>query len=178
MYYWTVKHDDSEDQDIISYREELGVLRQHHIVIESLSPLLKNSASFALGRRISTDKTWRDLNDTLVTYLQSRSVQDDKEQLVLGINIGAGNTVQHLGDPLIRPYFSRGSRGFQEPHSTEFEGCVLQIPRGNILGPRGYAILLRAEDTRALLESSSHPGLPNMSVASTYDSYVKVQDVG
>jgi len=96
MYYWTVKHDGSEDQDIVSYREELGTFRQHHIIIESLSPLLKNGASFALGRRINTEKTWRDLNDALVTYLQSQSVQDDKEQPALGINVGAGVQVQRL----------------------------------------------------------------------------------
>ena len=107
MYYWTVKHDGSEDQDIISYREELGSFRQHHIIIESLSPLLKNGAAFALGRRISTDKTWRDLNDTLVNYLQSQSVQDDKEHPALGINIGEGNPVQRLGDALIRTFFPR-----------------------------------------------------------------------
>jgi len=108
MYYWTVKHDGSEDQDIISYREELATLRQHHIIIESLSPLLKSGASFALGRQISTDKTWRDLNDTLVAYLQSQSVQDDKEQPALGISIGAGNPVQRVGDSLIRCFSFQG----------------------------------------------------------------------
>ena len=94
MYYWIVKYDGSEDQDIISYREELGTLRQHHITVESLSPLLKSGASFVLGRRISTDKTWRDLNDALVSHLQSQSVQDDKEQPTLGINLGANNPAQ------------------------------------------------------------------------------------
>lgn len=95
MYYWVVKHDGSEDQDIVSYREDLGTLRQHHIIIESLSPSL-NGASFALGRRISTEKTWRDLNNTLVSYLGSQRVQDNKES-VLGVNIGANNPVQPGG---------------------------------------------------------------------------------
>ena len=88
MYYWIVKHDGSEDQDIISYREDLGTLRQHHIRVESLSPPA-NAASFVLGRRINTEKTWRDLNDTLVTYLQSQLIQDNKGQPPLGVNIGA-----------------------------------------------------------------------------------------
>jgi len=95
MYYWIVKHDGSEDQDIISYREELGTLRQHHIVVESLSPMLKSSASFALSRRINTERTWRDLNDALVTCLQSQRVQDDKEQPVIGVNIGANDNPVH-----------------------------------------------------------------------------------
>ena len=86
MYYWIVKHDGSEDQDIISYREELGTLRQNHVVVESLS---LRGASFALGRRISTERTWRDLNDTLVTYLQSQRLQDDNEESALGVHIGA-----------------------------------------------------------------------------------------
>ena len=175
MYYWTVKHDDSDAQDIISYREEFGTLRQHHIIIESLSPLLKNSASFALGHRIYTDKTWRDLNDTLVIYLQSQSVQDDKEKPALGINIGAATlSIECLGGSPVRTYFSRDDHGVQEPSSTEFEGNVLQIPRGDILGPHSYTIFLRAVDPRALLESSSHPGRPNMSVANTYNSYITV----
>ena len=88
MYYWIVKHDGSEDQDIVSYREDIGTLRQHHIVVESLSPFL-NGASFVLGRQISTERTWRDLNDTLVAYLQLQSFQNDGEQYPLGINIGA-----------------------------------------------------------------------------------------
>ena len=174
MYYWAVKYDGSEDQDIMSYREELGTLRHHHIVIESLSPLLKNSASFALSCRISTEKTWRDLNDALVTYLQSQTIQDNKEQPVLGINIGAGNPVQRPLD-LIRTFFSRDNRGIQDPRSTEGVVLQLQIPRGIILGLHSYAILLRAVDPWALLESSSHPGLPNTSVASTYDSYTVVR---
>lgn len=90
MYYWIVKHDGSEDQDIISYREDFGTLRQHHILVESLSPPLK-AASFVLGRRINTEKTWRDLNDTLVTCLQSQLIQDNKGQSPLGVNIGAND---------------------------------------------------------------------------------------
>ena len=175
MYYWTVKYDGSEDQDIISYREELGTLRHHHIVIESLSPLLKNGASFALGRRISTEKTWRDLNDALVTYLQSQTAQDDKEQPTLGINIGAGNPVQRHALDFIRTFFPRDNRGIQDPRSAEGIVLRLQIPRRIILGLHSYTILLRAGDPWALLESSSHPGLPNMSVASTYDSYTAVR---
>lgn len=96
MYYWFVKHDGSEDQDIVSYREDLGTLRQHHIIIESLSPLLYG-ASFALGRRISTEKTWRDLNDTLVVYLRSRPVEDNKEEPAFGMNIGTNDGVQPRG---------------------------------------------------------------------------------
>jgi len=176
MYYWTVKYDGSEEQDIISYREEFGILRHHHIIIESLSPSLKNGASFALGRRISTEKTWRDLNDALVSYLQSQTVQDDKEQPTLGINIGTGNPVQRLGDALIRAFFSRDGRGVQDPCSTEGIVLQLQIPRRIILGFHSYAILLRAVFSWALLESSSHPGLPNMSAASTYDSYIAVYE--
>ena len=90
MYYWIVKHDGSEDQDIISYKEDLMTLRQHHIVIESLSPFL-NTASFALGRRICTEKTWRDLNNTLVTHLQSQHGQDEN-RTALGVNIGASDS--------------------------------------------------------------------------------------
>ena len=98
MYYWIVTHDGSEDQDIISYREELGAIRQHHIIVHSLSPLL-SGASFALGRRISTERTWRDLNDSLVTYLQSQHGQDDKEKSALGVNIGANDLVQSRARP-------------------------------------------------------------------------------
>jgi hypothetical protein len=50
-------------------------------------------ASFVLGRRISTEKTWRDLNDTLVTYLQLQTMQNDKAQPSLGINIGVNDPV-------------------------------------------------------------------------------------
>ena len=87
MYYWIVKHDDSEAQNIISYRKELNALRAHHIVVESLSPL-SSGASFALGHEIKTERTWRDLNDTLVTYLQSQRVHDGKEQSALGVHLG------------------------------------------------------------------------------------------
>ena len=93
MYYWIVKHDGSEGQDIVSYREDLATFRHHHIIVESLSPVL-NGASFALGRRISTEKTWRDLNDSLVTYLQSQQVPDNKGEPPLGVNIGANNIFQ------------------------------------------------------------------------------------
>lgn len=96
MYYWIVKHDGSEDQDIISYREDFGTLRQHHIIVESL-PSILNGASFVLGRRISTERTWRDLNDTLVTYLQLQSIQPGKEQSPLGINIGAKDPISCSG---------------------------------------------------------------------------------
>ena len=92
MYYWIVTHDGSEDQDVISYREEWGAIRQHHVIVHLLSPFL-SGASFALGRRISTERTWRDLNDTLVAHLQSQHVQDDKEQSALGVNIGANGHV-------------------------------------------------------------------------------------
>lgn len=88
MYYWIVKHEDSEARDIISYREELNVLRSHHIVVESLSPTLLSGASFTLGHQIKTERTWRDLNDAFVTYLQSQHVQDNQEQSALGVNIG------------------------------------------------------------------------------------------
>ena len=114
MYYWIVKHDGSEDQDIISYREEFGTLRQHHIIVESLSPPLK-SASFALGRQINTDKTWRDLNDALVTYLQSQSGQDDKEQPTLGVNVGADNRVPVTEYSLIRAFLPGTIVAFRSP---------------------------------------------------------------
>ena len=103
MYYWIVKHDGSEDQDIISYKEDLMTLRQHHIIVESLSPFL-NTASFALGRRICTEKTWRDLNDTLVTHLQSQHGQDEN-RTALGVNIGASDTVWPWAN-LTQPFFS------------------------------------------------------------------------
>jgi hypothetical protein len=93
MYYWIVKHDGSETQDIISYREELSAFRPHHIVVESLSPL-SSGASFVLGHKIKTEKTWRDLNDTLVAHLQSQSVQDDTEQSALGVHLGTNDPVQ------------------------------------------------------------------------------------
>jgi hypothetical protein len=167
MYYWVVKHDDSGYQDLMSYREELGTLRQHHIIIEALSPLFKGGAPFALGRRISTERTWRDLNDTLVTYLQSQSVQGDAEQPTLGINIGVDNFTLSWGNSDSN-CFSRDNRCVQR--STESEGIVFQIPLVRILGPCDYASLLRAWGSWALLESSSHPGLPNMSVASAYSN--------
>lgn len=130
MYYWVVKHDGSEDQDIVSYREDLGALRQHHIIVESLSPLL-NCASFALNRRISTEKTWRDLNDTLVVHLQSQRIQDSKEESALGVNIGTNRFVQSRGTLIHN--FSRYNRGIQEPNIAKREGVILQIARGNIL---------------------------------------------
>jgi len=99
LYYWIVKQEDSEARDLISYREELNAFRHHHIVVESLSPLLKG-ASFALGHQIKTERTWRDLNDTLVTYLQSQHVQDDQEQSALGVNMGTNNPVQLGGAPI------------------------------------------------------------------------------
>jgi hypothetical protein len=123
MYYWVVKHDGSEDQDIISYREDLGTLRQHHIIVESLSPLV-NGASFALGRRICAEKTWRDLNDALVAHLQSRRTQDSNEEPALGIYLGANNPVQYGGRHDSRD-FSRDSRGVQEFDVTEREAIVL-----------------------------------------------------
>jgi len=111
MYYWIVKHDGSEDQDIISYREELVTLRQHHIVVESLSPMLKTNASFALSRRISTERTWRDLNDTLVTYLQLQRVQDDKEQPALGVNIGTIVAFKSPAAQNVKVSFSKSRAG-------------------------------------------------------------------
>ena len=93
MYYWIVKRDGYEARDIMSYREELNAFRSHHIIVESLSPLLSD-ASFALGHQIKTEGTWRDLNDALVTYLQSQRVQDDKEQPVLGVNLGTNNPLR------------------------------------------------------------------------------------
>ena len=94
MYYWVVEYPDYRSIDgILSYREELVSLRQHHIVVKSLSCSFKSSAQFVLGHQISTEKTWRDLNNALVTYLQSQSVQDDKESPALGINIGVDNSV-------------------------------------------------------------------------------------
>lgn len=167
MYYWVVKHEDSGYQDLMSYREELGTLRQHHIIVEALSPLFKGGAPFAFGRRISTERTWRDLNDALVTYLQSQSVQDDAEQPTLGINIGADNSTLSWEDSDSN-WFSRDNRCVQR--STEYEGIVFQIPLVKIPGPCNYAALLRAWGSWTLLESSSHPGLPNMSVASAYSS--------
>lgn len=131
MYYWIVKHDGSEDQDLISCREELGTFRQDYVVVESLSPLLKN-ASFALGRRISTDRTWRDLNDAIITHLQSQSVQDNKEQPTLGLNVGANNPV-HSWTSCDLNISSRDGCGIQEHRSTEYEAIILQIPRGDIL---------------------------------------------
>lgn len=132
MYYWIVKHDSFEDQDIISYREDLGTLRHHHLVIESLSPSL-NGASFVLGRRISTEKTWRDLNDTLVTYLQSQRSQGGKEEPTLGVNIGAYNLAQSKTPGTLRlTKIPRDSCGIQEP-ITKCEGIILQIARRNIL---------------------------------------------
>ena len=91
MYYWIVKHDGSEAQDIISYREELNAFRLHHIIVESLSPS-SSGASFVLGHQIKTERTWRDLNDTLVSYLQSQRVQDDKGQSALGVNLGTNDS--------------------------------------------------------------------------------------
>ena len=93
MYYWIVKHDGSEAQDLISYREELNAFRPHHVVVESLSPL-SSGASFVLGHQIKTERTWRDLNDTLVTYLRSQRAQGGEEQSALGVNLGTNNPVQ------------------------------------------------------------------------------------
>jgi len=100
MYYWIVKHDDSEAQAIISYREELNALRTHHIIVESLSPTLSSGASFALGHEIKTERTWRDLNDTLVTYLQSQRAQGDNEQSALGVNLGTNMSPVRSGRAL------------------------------------------------------------------------------
>jgi hypothetical protein len=110
MYYWIVKHDGSEARDIISYREELSVLRSHHIIVESLSPLL-SGASFALGHQIKTERTWRDLNDTLVTYLQSRRVRGDEEQPALGVNLGTNNPLPACGRALIQTFDLQGRSG-------------------------------------------------------------------
>lgn len=93
MYYWIVKYSDSEDQVIISSKETFCQINKHHITVESLSPLLKNDASFVLGRQISTESTWRDLNDTLTTYLHSKGVQGNKKKPTPGVNIGADNPV-------------------------------------------------------------------------------------
>lgn len=93
MYYWIVKRDGYEARDLMSYRETLCALRAHHIIVESLSPLLSD-ASFALDHQIKTEETWRDLNDALVTYLQSQHVQDDKEQPVIGVYLGTNNPLR------------------------------------------------------------------------------------
>lgn len=93
MYYWIVKHAGSKVQDIVSHHEDLYTLQYPHIIIESLSPGL-NGASFALGRRISTDSTWRDLNNSLVTYLKSQHVRKSKVELPLGVNLGANDPLQ------------------------------------------------------------------------------------
>ena len=133
MYYWIVKHDDSDDQDIISYREDLGALRQHHVIVESLSPPL-NSASFTLGRRICTEKTWRDLNDALVAYLQSQNISDGKERPGLGINIGTNYPPCPRASD-VNPFPDRNTLGIQNCHTTKREVTVivLQIPRRDIL---------------------------------------------
>ena len=111
MYYWVVEYPDYRSIDgILSYREELVSLRQHHIVVKLPSCSFKSSAQFALGRQISTEKTWRDLNDALVTYLQSQSVQDDKESPALGINIGVDNSVPSWGNSDLN-IFSRDDQG-------------------------------------------------------------------
>lgn len=103
MYYWIVKHDGSEARDIISYQEYLNVLQSHHIIVESLSPLL-SGASFALGHQIKTERTWRDLNDTVVAYLQSQHGRGDNGQSVLGVDLGMNNPLPACGRALIQTF--------------------------------------------------------------------------